>query len=148
MRPLLKFWSLTRREKQFFCEAAILLLLANLCVRMIAFRHIDGFLRARWNDGTRGGSNRAYDIELVRLSLSRGANLLPWQSLCLSRSIAAYIMLRRRDIPAIMFAGVKSLEDSSLLAHAWVQTAGGVIGGNSEAAFTPLVRIGQEPVDR
>jgi hypothetical protein len=47
-----------------------------------------------------------------------------------------------------MFAGVKSLEDSSLLAHAWVQTAGGVIGGNSEAAFTPLVRIGQEPVDR
>jgi hypothetical protein len=57
-------------------------------------------------------------------------------------------MLRRRDIPAIMFAGVKSLEGSSLLAHEWVQTASGVIGGNSEAAFTPLVRIGQELVDR
>ena len=149
MRPLVKFWSLPRREKQFFCEAATLLLLTNLCVRMIAFRHIDGFLRSHWNDGAQvGGNNHACDIELVKLSLSRAANLLPWQSLCLSRSIAAYIMLRRRDIPAVMFAGVKSREDLSLLAHAWVQTAGGVIDGNPEAAFTPLLRIGQEPGDR
>jgi hypothetical protein len=148
MRKLLKFWSLTRREKQFFCEAAILLLLSNICVRTIAFRHIDSFLRARWNGGTRGGFNRADDIELVNLSLLRAANPLRWKTLCLSRSIAAFIMLRRRGIPAVIFAGVKSVEDSSLLAHAWVQTAGGVIGGSSEnAAFTPLVRIGMEPAD-
>jgi Transglutaminase-like superfamily len=148
MGRLLKFWSLTRREKQFFCEAGILLLLSNLCVKTIAFRHIEGFLRARWNDGTRGGCNCADDIELITLSLSRAANPLPWKSLCLSRSIAAFIMLRRRGIPAVMFAGVKSIKDSSLLAHAWVHTARGVIGGNSEnAAFTPLLRIGPEPVD-
>jgi hypothetical protein len=148
MRPLLKFCSLPRREKQFLCEAAFLLLLGNLCVRMIAFRHIDGFLRSHWNDRTQGGANDACEIELIKLSLSRAANLLPWQSLCLSRSIAAYIMLRRRDIPAVMFAGVKSREDLSLLAHAWVQTAAGVIDGNAEAAFTPLLKIGQDPVDR
>jgi hypothetical protein len=148
MGRLLKFWSLTRREKKFFFEAGILLLLSNLCVKTIAFRHIEGFLRARWNDGTGGGCNCADDIELVTLSLSRAANPLPWKSLCLSRSIAAFIMLRRRGIPAVMFAGVKSIKDSSLLAHAWVHTARGVIGGNSEnAAFTPLLRIGPEPVD-
>src|SRR5712672_3441006 len=122
MGRLLKFWSLTRREKLFFCEAGILLLLSNLCVKTMAFRHIEGFLRARWNDGTRGGCNCADDIELVTLSLSRAANPLPWKSLCLSRSIAAFIMLRRRGIPAVMFAGVKSIKDSSLLAHAWVHT--------------------------
>ena len=122
MGRLLKFWSLTRREKQFFCEAGILLLLSNLCVKTIAFRHIDSFLRARWNDCTRGAFDRADDIKLVNLSLSRAANLLPWKSLCLSRSIAAFIMLRRRGIPAVMFAGVKFSEDSSLLAHAWVDT--------------------------
>ena len=91
--------------------------------------------------------DRADDIKLVNLSLSRAANLLPWKSLCLSRSIAAFIMLRRRGIPAVMFAGVKFSEDSSLLAHAWVHTGRGVIDGNSEnSAFTPLVRIGQEPL--
>ena len=68
----------------------------------------------------RDAFDSADDIKLVNLSLSRAANLLPWKSLCLSRSIAAFIMLRRRGIPAVMFAGVKFAEDSSLLAHAWV----------------------------
>src|SRR6266566_2102048 len=99
MGRLLKFWSLARREKRFFCEAGILLLLSNLSVKTVPFRHIESFLRARWNDRTRGAFRGAEDIKLVKLSLSRAANVLPWQSLCLSQSIAAFIMLRRRGIP-------------------------------------------------
>jgi transglutaminase superfamily protein len=143
MGRLRRFWFLTRREKRFFCEAGVLLLLSSLSVRMIAFRHIDGFLRARWDDGARCDFYPAEEIELVNLSLSRVANLLPWKSLCLSRSIATFIMLRRRGISAVLVMGVKSVEDSSLLAHAWVNTARGVIGGDSEnAAFAPVLRIG------
>jgi hypothetical protein len=148
MGRLLKFWYLTRREKRFFWEASILLSLSSLCVRTIPFRHIDSFLRARWKGGAQGNCNRTEDIKLIALSLARAANPLPWKSLCLSRSIAAFVMLRRRGIPAAMITGVKSVDDSSLFAHAWVQTAHGMIGGNSEnAAFTPLVRIGPDPVD-
>jgi Transglutaminase-like superfamily len=149
MGRLRKFWFLTRREKRFFCEAGVLLLLANLSVRMIAFRHIDGFLRARWDDGARCDFYPAEEIELVNLSVSRAANLLPWKSWCLSRSIATFTMLRRRDIAAVLVAGVKSGENFSLFAHAWVQTARGVIGGSPEnSAFAPLLRIGQDPADR
>ena len=145
MKRLLKFWSLPRREKQLFFEAAITLLLSNLSVRTIAFRHIESFLRARWNDGAVAhGYDRGDDIKLVNISLSRAANILPWKSLCLSRSIAAFIMLRRRGIPAVLYAGVKFLEDSSLSAHAWVRTGGAAIEGNAEnSAFTVVVRIGQ-----
>ena len=147
MGRLLKFWFLTRREKKFFCEAGILLLLSNLCVRTIAFKHIDNFLRARWNDRTQGAFDWADDIRLAKLSLSRTASLLPWKNLCLSRSIAAFIMLRRRGIPAVLVAGVKLSEGSTLLAHAWVHTGHGVIDGNFEnSAFTAVVRIGQEPL--
>ena len=147
MRRLLRFWLLTRREKLLLCEAGLVLLLSNLCVRTIAFRYIDGFLRGHWKEGS-GGALNCDDIALVNISLSRAANLLPWKSLCLSRSITAFIMLRRRGIPAVMFSGVRSSEDSSLRAHAWVLTARGAIGGDSEnTAFTPLVRIGPEPVD-
>lgn len=53
-----KFWSLTRREKEFLCEAGILLLFSNACVKVIAFRHIDRFLRTRWNDGIKGGTSK------------------------------------------------------------------------------------------
>jgi hypothetical protein len=122
MRRLAKFWSLSRREKSFLCEASILLLLSNSCVRAIAFRHIDRFLRARWNDGPQSAM-REHEIKLVQRSILRAAKVLPWKSLCLSQSIAEFIMLRRRGIPAVMFAGVRVSADSSLHAHAWVETS-------------------------
>lgn len=142
MRRLLKFWSLPRREKEFFCEAGVTLLLSNFSVRAIAFRNIESFMRTRWGDVPQGYWH-ADDIKLINISLARAANTLPWESLCLSRSIAEFIMLRRRGIPAVFCAGVKFLEDSSLSAHAWVRTGQAVFEGNSEnSAFTVVVRIG------
>src|SRR5262245_19541977 len=113
MGLLLRFWFLPGREKRFFFEACMLLLLTNLCLKTIAFRYIDSFLRARWNDRAPDGFGRLNDIGLVTLSLSRAASVLPWKSLCLSRSIAAFIMLRRRGIPAMIVAGVKTSGSSS-----------------------------------
>ena len=98
MGRLAKFWFMTRREKAFLCEAGILLLLSNACVKAIAFRRIDKFLRTRWNNGIEGRIGQEQEIRLVRRSISRAANVLPWKSLCLSRSIAEYVMLRRRGI--------------------------------------------------
>jgi len=147
MDRLLKFWSLPRREKQFFCEASILLLLSYLGVRTIAFRRIDGFLRAHWRDSATRTGEQTDCIKLVNLSLTRAANLLGRKDLCLSECIAAFIMLRRRGIPAILFAGVKFLEDSSLSAHAWVHAGGGAIDGKSDnSAFTAVFKIGHEPL--
>jgi hypothetical protein len=143
MRRLAKFWSLTRREKGFFWEASILLSLSNACVKAIAFKHIDRFLRTRWNDGIQGGIDREHEIRLVQRSLSRAAKVLPWQSLCLSRAIAEFIMLRRRGIPAVMFAGARLSGDSSLDAHAWVETGLGVREKHSKnTAFSAVIRIG------
>ena len=144
MKRLLKFWSFPRREKQLFFEAAVTLLLSNLSVKTIAFRHIENFLRARWNDSASPDAyDRGDDIKLVHISLARAANTLPWESLCLSRSIATFIMLRRRGISAVLYAGVQFLEDSSLSAHAWVRTGPVALEGNAEnSAFTVVVRIG------
>jgi len=145
MDRFLKFWSLPRREKQFFCEAGILLLLSRLSVKTIAFRHIEHFLRARWNRVALDGVGHADDIKLVKLSLLRAGNLLPLKNPCLSRSLAEFIMLRRRGIPAVMYLGVKLSENFSLLAHAWVCTGGEATNGNSEnSTYAPLIMIGQE----
>jgi Transglutaminase-like superfamily len=147
MNRLNKLWSVSRREKQLFCEAFFLLLLSQLSIKVIPFRHIYSFLCAHWNGIPAGSSDQAQDIRLVTLSLSRAANQLPWRSLCLSRSIAAFIMLRRRRIAAVMFAGVKP-DDSSLHAHAWVQAGTTVIDANAEkSTFIPLMSIGPESAD-
>ena len=122
MGRLGKFWSLTRREKEFLFEASILLFASNASIKAIPFRHIDRFLRTRWNDGIQGDIDHEQEIRLVKHSISRAANVLPWKSLCLSRSIAQFIMLRRRGIPATLFLGVRFSGHSSLDAHAWVDT--------------------------
>jgi hypothetical protein len=135
---------LPRREKKSFYEALILLLFSNLSVRVIPFRYIEKVLRGYRNGGDLGGGNRADDIKLVNISLQRAASLLPWKSLCLSRSIAAFVMLRRRSVPAVLCAGVKFLGNSSLSAHAWVRSDQAAIEGTSEdSTFSIVVRIGQ-----
>jgi hypothetical protein len=147
MNRLNKFWSVPPREKQLFCEALFLLLLSQLSIRVIPFRHVYSVLCAQWNGFRASSADHAQDIRLVTLSLSRAASQLPWRSLCLSLSIAAFIMLRRRGVAAVMFAGVKP-DDSSLYAHAWVQVGTTVIDANPEkSAFIPLMSIGPESVD-
>ena len=144
-----KFWSLTRHEKVLFCEAIILLLISNFCVRVIAFRRIEKVLRTRFNDGVRSCINGEHEIKLIQRAVSRAGNVLPWKSLCLSRSIAEYIMLRRRGIPAVMLAGARFAGHSALDAHAWVDTGLGVNDNRSKNdCFTVVIRIGPAAVDR
>jgi hypothetical protein len=144
-----KFWSLTRREKTFLFEASILLSLSNVCVKVIAFRHLYRFLRTRWNDVIERDIDQKREIRLVQLSISHAANVLPWKTLCLSRSIAEFIMLRRHGIPAVMFAGVRFSGHSSLEAHAWVDPGLGVNDKSSESSgFATVMRIGTRADDR
>jgi hypothetical protein len=144
MGRLLKFWSLPRREKQLLCEASILLLISNASVKAIPFRHIDRFLRIHWNDGMRGDIDHEQEIRLIKHSISRAANVLPLKSLCLSRSIAQFIMLRRRGIVAILILGVRFSDNSSLDAHAWVDTQG---DHKNFDRFVIVTRIGVGSVD-
>jgi hypothetical protein len=149
MGRLAKFWSLTRSEKKLLFEASIFLLLSNTFVRAIAFKHINRFLSARWNGSIQDGDDREQEIRVLRRSISRAANVLPCKSLCLSRSIVEFIMLRRRGIPAIMSAGVRFSGHSSLEAHAWVDAGLRVNEPSSENSdFKTVIRIGTEAVDR
>jgi Transglutaminase-like superfamily len=152
MSRLGKFWSLTRREKKCVCEASILLLLSNAVIKLIAFKHIDRllrFLRSRWSGRIKGDTDREQEIRLVRCSISRAANVLPWKSLCLSRSFVEFAMLNRRGIPAIIFAGARFSSHSSLEAHAWVETdLSGSDMSSLNSDFTTVMRIGTGAANR
>ena len=148
MGRLAKLRFMTRREKTCLCEAGILLLLSNACIKAIAFRHIDRFLRRCWNEGVRRTVDHKKEISLVQHSISRAANALPWESLCLNRSVTEYVMLRRRGIPAVLFAGVRFSGHSSLDAHAWVETD--LINNTSSenSGFATVIRIGTGGADQ
>lgn len=143
MGRIRKFRSLNRSEKLGFCEAGVFLLVSTLCVRAIAFKHIDRFLRTRWTEVPPDVFDCGGDIKLVERSVSRATLLWPWPSKCLSRSIATFTMLRRRGVPATLFAGARVSEDSSLYAHAWVGVGDEASDQRSEdVRYATLVRIG------
>jgi hypothetical protein len=143
MNRLAKFWSLTTCEKQLLCEASACLLVSNVLVRTIAFRQINKYLRTLWNNTCSRGYVHQDEIELIRFSISRAANVVPGRNLCLSRSIAEFIMLRRRSIPAVLLVGARFAGNSSLEAHAWVEPdANASDFGTDNSNFTILIRIG------
>jgi hypothetical protein len=150
MNRLARFWSLTRHEKILSCEASVLLAVSSILIKTVSFRHIDKFLRNRWNDNIESGEiDHEQEIKRVQSSVLRATNALPWRNLCLSRSIAEFVMLRRRGIPAVMQAGVKFSGESSLDAHAWVET--GLRGSDKRsenAAYMPVISIGTGDADR
>jgi Transglutaminase-like superfamily len=154
MDRLIKFWFMNSREKMLLYEATFLLLLSNVFVRSIAFKHIERFLSRHWDDQNLGRNDHEREIEIqeisvFRRSILRAASALPCESLCLSRSIVEFIMLRRRGIPAVILVGARFSGSSSLEAHAWVEAGGGVSNASSENAnFTMVLRIGEAAIDR
>ena len=57
-------------------------------------------------------------------------------------------MLRRRGVPAVLFAGVRFSGHSSLDAHAWVDTGLGINDERSQnSGFATVIRIGTGAVD-
>jgi hypothetical protein len=148
MGRLTKFWFLTSREKKFLFEASIFLSLSNACLRAIAFRHIVRFLRARYSRDARDEIACEQEMRLVQRSISRAANILPWKTRCLSQSIAEFLMLRRRGIPAVISAGVRFSGHTSLEAHAWVDSVLGASDRSFEnTGFATVLRISSGTVD-
>ena len=145
MGRLHKFWSLPRREKALLCEACILFLAAKVSVHTMPFGRIERYLRAHWSEAAADICDRREDIRLIRRSLSRAGRLFRAKAPCLSRSIAEFIMLRRRRIPAAMYMGVKVTENSALSAHAWVESS--AAGDDREGGgYTKVFVIGQAGV--
>jgi hypothetical protein len=146
MNRLSKLRAISKIEKLFLCEASVLLLLSVAFLKAVPFKYLDGFLRTRWLNNTKCVGNREPQIKLVQRSISRASKILPCKSLCLSRAIVEFIMLRRRGIPAVLFAGARFSGPSSLDAHAWIKT----YLNNTSAEnrdFVALIKIGNEAFD-
>lgn len=80
-----------------------------------------------------GGHSTSPDRTRTALAASRGALRRlarlervggPWRDLCLHRSIAACLVLRRCGAPAVLRIGVRA-DAADLAAHAWVESPDG-----------------------
>ncbi len=67
---------------------------------------------------------------------------------CLTQALAAQVLFERHGYPAVVHIGVASGETQygAFQAHAWLESDGEVVIGNSEVPYTRLITLGSDLV--
>lgn len=99
----------------------VLLAAADLCLKMFGLRRSVRLARRLVGRAPeRGGADRARVMEIAR-AVATAAAFYPGRAQCLEQSLALYLLLRRRGIPAELRIGVQPFP---FVAHAWVEHDG------------------------
>jgi len=91
----------------------------QLLFAFLPFRWALRLLRAR-PDGSSGGGVNLTMAEDVSRAIGRAVRHMPFHVVCLHQAFAALVMLRRRNLAAIVHLGLaRDAEPKGLKAHAW-----------------------------
>jgi len=132
-------WQRWRRlpasERSATLAAAVLVPLITISLRLAGFPRT-----LRWVEWSAQGAALTVDPESVVLGeaargLARVRRYTPWTGRCLARALSLWWILRRRGLAASLNLGVRRT-GNALEAHAWVVSAGRVIGDSAIVAQT------------
>lgn len=129
-------------------EAALYLTIASILVKCVPFRYWKRFLGTmqQCSQGAPcSGLASGGDGQLANVgkAIDMSARVLPWQSVCLPKAVAAKWMLTRRGYPVTVYFGSKRSTEPGQPPdfHAWSVVHGVGITGVPEAEhFEPMVR--------
>jgi hypothetical protein len=144
-RALARFAGLSMSRKLLYAEVFSRLMAAWLIVRCVPFTRWRALLRQSPRVTPLGGLGAA---DLCFLTdVQHVFRQIKWatrdRATCLMMVLVARWMLNRRKIPATIFLGVRrDVAKPGLHAHAWMQSAVGVVGYEGVEVFTVVERIG------
>lgn len=122
-------------------RCAVALLQAEWAVRYHSFAYTAERLSRSLGSGVTPADPLRVALD-VRGALHSVCRRLPWRPTCLVKAIAAQSMLRRSHVPSVLVLSVSPSETPTVRAHAWLEAAGTVVTGRSEAEqYAPLYRF-------
>lgn len=128
------------------CEAGVLLTVAHVLTRRVAYR--------RWSRllGTAGsvGADMTAEWDCARAVrvgriIDRVAERHPWRPVCLPRAMCARWMLNRRCVANTMFVGVEpeARAGETRMLHAWLEVGGVTVTGRiTDRDIRAIARFG------
>jgi hypothetical protein len=141
MRRLRKFLRLSVAEQRLLSKAALLLGMIGLGLKLLPFRT----LRRLVDRLSKPVGKARFSIEQVSWAVELAGCYVP--GTCLSRALAAQVLLARQGHPAVLHIGVLRERKSQFMAHAWLESGGQVvIGGYELDLYAPLATLeGKKP---
>ncbi len=110
-----------------FSEAWILLVSARLIFNIVPFGRI--YNAAGQSAAFAPASATILKIVQIREAVDRATARVP-RSTCLTRGLAAAVLLRIAGVPYRLVIGVAKQVDGALSAHAWVMSGENIVTGN------------------
>lgn len=140
MRKVKKFICLPLRAKGMWLEAVFFLGLARFRVARIPFRqwssklgeHMAAVPAVELTDAQKEV------LELISWAVLSAAHHVPWQAVCLPQAMAVKAMLRRRQIPGVLYLGMRKGDTHAFDAHAWVKVGDTAVSGGEGDEFTSV----------
>ncbi|MCW3846954.1 lasso peptide biosynthesis B2 protein [Sphingomonas sp. LB-2] len=125
------------RERALLAEAVVRLIAARMKIANLPFREIakklGTFVPAtdpRIAEAKLPGPEaKAKIAREVGWAVTRAAEHVPFDAVCLPQAMAAHAMLRRRGIESVMHFGAKKSDEKPIDAHAWLDAAGVEVTG-------------------
>jgi hypothetical protein len=123
-------------------EVALLLVLIRSALRLLPFPVVQRRVVAAAHRRARGaGDGQLADDQALVRAMLRAVRLLRG-SRCLPQALAGLLLAAKRRVRSRVCIGVQASAGEPFGAHAWLETARGVIIGGEEAArFVPLLTI-------
>ncbi len=142
-RKIKRLQAMAGDERRLLGEAALLLVLLRLGLRLLPFQTVRGLL-ARFEGNARSADASLSDSETTgRVVWAVDAASRTLSLTCLPRALAAHTLLARRGLASELRIGVTRTPGSPLQAHAWVEDASGILIGNlpNLAHFKPFAHL-------
>jgi len=86
----------------------------------------------------------AVDLEVlhdIRCAVTRANRLAFWANICLVKSLAARMMLQRRNIGSTLYLGLLKNQEKDLVAHAWLMAGGVCITPKGDPGYQIMYRV-------
>jgi hypothetical protein len=148
MKRPLKFMRLPAAERWLLVKAALLLAAIRLGLGLLPFQTLRRLL-GKVTEAPTGWLQEADQSSADRVvwAVEVASRYLPAAGTCLTQALVAQVLLARRGHPGLLHIGVVKGEEGQLEAHAWLESGGRIVIGESELdRYTPLAALeGEKP---
>lgn len=126
-----RLFRLKRADYTMLSKALVCVIAARLGLWLLPFRAICALQERIGGGASESGPSNKQLVAKVGWAIATVSRFVP-RATCLAQALAAQTLLKRLSQPARMRIGVAKGERGNLEAHAWVESGGRVIVGQSE----------------
>jgi hypothetical protein len=139
MRRIRKFLALTSRDRRLLLQSVFLLVRIRMSFRLRSFED----LRCRLSHWARPRTDAAPAPDFTQRAVwavTTASRKIPSTQTCLFQALALRVLLGRQNIPCTLHIGVARDEANEFKAHAWVESGGDIVIGETSdlADYTRL----------